>query len=165
MARSQTHKYTVRGWASSLPLLLLATLCLACHAQSVDGGVASMPAAHAPSMTLRGGADAAAPTQEAETAQAQDHMKEQLDYWNSLTKEERDDLLSKMTPEERANAEAFVSGKPLQMTISAESLKAWLAMSTDEQDAQLATMSPEQQDAIKAAVDGSRKTVDTSEAK
>ena len=163
MARAQKHTYTVR-WASfSLPLLLLATLCL-CHAQGVNGGVQASAMPAPPSMSLRGGSDAAPAPQEAETAQAQAHMKEQLDYWNTLTKEQQDDLLSKMSPEERANAEAFVSGKPLTMTISAESLKAWQAMSKDEQDAQLATMSPEQQDAIKAAVDGSRETVDTSQA-
>ena len=40
---------------------------------------------------------------------------------------------------------------------------AWNAMSKEEQDAQLATMTPDQQDAIKAAVEGSRKTVKTSE--
>ena len=70
----------------------------------------------------RGGADAAAAPQEGDAAQAESYMKEQLEYWNSLSKEQQDELLSKMSPEERANAEAFVSGKPLTMTITEESL-------------------------------------------
>ena len=70
----------------------------------------------------RGGADAAVAPQEGDAAQAESYMKEQLEYWNSLSKEQQDELLSKMSPEERANAEAFVSGKPLTMTITEESL-------------------------------------------
>jgi hypothetical protein len=162
--------YTVRrpGASSgpSLSLLLLAGLCFACHAQSAAGGVAGGAAGTVPAMTLRGGsatdAAAAAPKQDASDAEA--YMKEQLDYWNSLSKEQQEELLKNMSPEERANAEgelprrpvlrvrtarggvqraermqgdrrrlmpppvffafaAFVSGKPLTMTISAESLQ------------------------------------------
>ena len=54
---------------------------------------------NSPSMHLRGGS---APQDE---AQADDYMKEQLDYWKSLSKEQQEELLSKMSPEERANAE------------------------------------------------------------
>jgi hypothetical protein len=47
------------------------------------------------------------------------------------------DLHTKMCtclmPQERANTEAFVSGKPMKMTISKESLAAWNAMSKAEQ--------------------------------
>ena len=97
-ARNSVHMRT----SSALSIMLLALLCLASQAQIVDGGAmgAAMPAA-VPAMTLRGGADAAAG--EAEAAQV--YMNEQLEYWNSLTKEQQEELLSKMSPEERANAE------------------------------------------------------------
>ena len=95
--------YTVRARSRVLSLLF-AGLCCACHAQSASGGMATAAGA-VPAMTLRGGADIAAPPQEDAVAQAEAMMKEQLDYWNSLTKEQQDELLSKMTPEERANAE------------------------------------------------------------
>lgn len=98
--------YTVRPRVSLL--LLGVSLCIAWQVQGASGGAAAaaMPSQKAPSMTLRGGSDAApAAQQEAETAEAQKAMQEQLDYWNSLTKEQQDELLANMSPEERANAE------------------------------------------------------------
>ena len=100
--------YTVRPRVSLL--LLGLSLCIAWQIQGASGGAAAaaMPSQKAPSMTLRGGSDAApAAQQEAETAEAQKAMQEQLDYWNSLTKEQQDELLANMSPEERANAEGI----------------------------------------------------------
>ena len=94
-----TRVYTVRPRAFSLSFVLLSLLAFACGAQSINGGSISEMRHHFPSMHLRGGS---APQDE---AQADDYMKEQLDYWNSLSKEQQEDLLSKMSPEERANAE------------------------------------------------------------
>ena len=96
-----TRVYTVRPRmprAFSLSFVLLSLLAFACGTQSINGGSIS-EMRNSPSMHLRGGS---APQDE---AQADDYMKEQLDYWNSLSKEQQEDLLSKMSPEERANAE------------------------------------------------------------
>merc|ERR1740117_67916 len=60
--------------------------------------------------------------------------REQLAYWNSLSKGQQDGSYQMLVgADERANHKAYVSEKPVQMTISADQLKAWQAMSTDEQ--------------------------------
>ena len=94
---ASTRVYTVRPRAFSVSFVLLYLLAFACGAQSINGGSISEMRHNSPS--LRGGS---APQDE---AQADDYMKEQLDYWNSLSKEQQEELLSKMSPEERANAE------------------------------------------------------------
>ena len=43
--------------------------------------------------------------QEGGAADVESYMKEQMDYWKSLSKEQQEELLSKMSPQERANAE------------------------------------------------------------
>ena len=95
---------------SSLSLLLLLGLCFASHTQSVDGGAAGAAGRAMPAMTLRGGADAAAAGTPQDAGDAEAYMKEQLDYWNSLSKEQQDAILANMSPEERANAEGEFRG-------------------------------------------------------
>uniref|UniRef100_A0A6T8N5B6 Uncharacterized protein n=2 Tax=Hemiselmis andersenii TaxID=464988 RepID=A0A6T8N5B6_HEMAN len=130
---------------STLSLALLVIFALVCVPQAESF------------RSMRGGGDAPSQSQQ----DAETYMKEQMDYWNGLSKEQQETLLSTMSPEEREATLAFVSGKPT-MTISDASLQAWKAMSPAEQQAQLAQMTPEQQQAIKAAVSGQRQTVDTS---
>jgi hypothetical protein len=94
-------------------ILMGLVLCVASHVQGAHGGIvaaAAIPAQKSTPMTLRGGADATAVdvTQDDEAAAAQKAMQEQLDYWNSLSKEQQEALLANMSPEERANAEGLL---------------------------------------------------------
>jgi hypothetical protein len=124
----------------------------------VSCGVAALP-------SLRGGSQVAdaVPSQSAGIVASEEDkartmeemMKEQWDYWQSLSEDQQQKILSVMSPTERAAAEAFVAngGKP-QMTVSAESLAAWKALSEEEQQKHLATMDGEQKAALEAALKG-----------
>ena len=75
---------------------------------------------------LRGGQAGAEDGTEQQAAEqggnAEDFAKEQMEYWKSLSKEQQDQILEAMTPQERAATEAFLAGKP-QLTVSDESVK------------------------------------------
>ncbi|KAJ1489647.1 hypothetical protein T484DRAFT_1936714 [Baffinella frigidus] len=150
----------MQGSLSALVLLIALSASQSCGA-SHSCGVAALPSLRGGSQPSTGAAQlptqtegvVVSPEQEAKTAE--EMMKEQIDYWHTLSPEEQQTLLAGMSEAERHAALLFVAGggKPA-MTISAESVASWKALSEDERQTHLKTMDEEQKKALQDALDG-----------